>query len=364
MEGGHDSACFLRTPEDVVCSTRSWGGLRSPVSPIGGAAWTRAFLTAYADRYVPEVLVAGPADAPSGVLPLVRSRRRPWGVETLGVAELHEVTDALLGEPSGAHALAEALVRRRLPVRLRRLPAGSALVPALHRAAPRSSLLVMRPTMGTPVLDLDATWVEPESHFSSRRRQDFRAARRRLAVLGEPELAVEEPRTRAEAHGLLEEFIAVEAAGWKTAAGTSLAVQPRMCAFFREFCTLAAEEGILRFGTLRVDGRLAAGQLATEHDGRLSLFKIGYDEHFARSSPGNLLMLHTVAWSARRGLHSFELLGAVEPWTQLWTTSVRECVELHVYPARPSGVVAGAANAVDLARRASQRRHDRRKTGS
>jgi CelD/BcsL family acetyltransferase involved in cellulose biosynthesis len=361
VEGSYDGARFLRWPEDIVRSSRSWSGLVTPVAPVGGGAWTRAWLAAYSDGYRAEVLVTGPPDAPSGVLPLVRHRRRPWVAETLGVAELAEATDALLRENAAADAIAEALVRRRMALRLRRLPADSPLVPALHRATTRrSGRILSRPVMGTPFLALDSTWLEPESHFSSKRRQDFRAARRRLGGFGEAQFTVEEPTTREDANRLLDEFAGVEAAGWKSAAGTSLAVQPRMRAFFREFCELSAAEGTLRFAVLRVDGQAAAGQLAVETDGRYSLFKIGYDERFARSSPGTLLMLHTVAWAARRELASVELLGSVEPWTAMWTTAVRPCIELHLYPMRPVGALAAASTAVRLARKSVRERRERR----
>ncbi len=354
-----DGGRFLHTREEILQSAAAWDDLDSSVAPIGGEAWTRAWFATFAAEYSPEVLVAGPTDAPDAVLPLVRRRRKPWFLETLGMADIGEVTDGMFRNPAWADPLARALVDRRLPVRLRRLPAASALVPALHRAATRTTRVLARPVTGTPMIDLDETWVEPESHFSSKRRQDFRAARRRLAARGEVQFSVEIPKTRDEAHDLLDEFVAVEGAGWKTAQGTSLAMQPRQRAFFREFCELAAEQGILRFGVLRVDGKAAAGQLAAECAGRFSLFKIGYDGSFARCSPGTLLMLHSIAWSAQRELRSYDLLGWYEPWTEMWSTSVRECVEMHVYPMRPIGAAAASATAVELARRTVRQRRSR-----
>ena len=62
-------------------------------------------------------------------------------------------------------------------------------------------------------------------------------------------------------------------------------------------------------------------QLAVECGERFWLLKIGYDEEFARCSPGVLLMLHTVRYAATRGLKSYELLGRVEPWTRVWARS-------------------------------------------
>ena len=102
------------------------------------------------------------------------------------------------------------------------------------------------------------------------------------------------------------------------------------------------------------DGRPVAVQLAVEAHGRYSLFKIGFDEQFARCSPGNLLMLHTVRWAAERELASFEFLGAEEPWTSVWTDVSRSCREVHVYPATWRSVPAAAAVGGELARRSGR----------
>jgi CelD/BcsL family acetyltransferase involved in cellulose biosynthesis len=315
---------------------------------VGSNAWIRAWLKTYADRYRLAAVVAEGADGPAAALPLVRLRRRPWFLETLGVRELLEPTDARFTDLAALQAVAEEVARRRLPLRLKRLPAESPLVPALRTALGGRALVMSRRVKGTPTIALDETWRTP--HFSSRRRQDFRAARRRADRLGEVEFAVEEPPTAPEAEALFDEFVAVEAAGWKTPAGTSLAMQPLLQQYYRRFCRLAAQEKSVRFAVLRIGGRPVAMQLGSEYGGQYSVFKIGFDEEFARCSPGTLLMLHTVSWAAGRGLRSFELLGVEEPWTALWSTSVRPCVELQAYPLSPWSVPAAATVATELSR--------------
>jgi len=82
-------------------------------------------------------------------------------------------------------------------------------------------------------------------------------------------------------------------------------------------------------------------QLAIESGQRYWLFKIGYDEDFARCSPGTLLMLHTLRETAGRGLAAYELLGGVEPWiAQLWTREAHETLCLRTYPFGLRGAVA------------------------
>jgi CelD/BcsL family acetyltransferase involved in cellulose biosynthesis len=341
-------AHVLTDPTEVAEAAARWDALPGSTGPVGGSAWVRAWLATYSDRYRLAAVVAARAGEPTAALPLVRWRRRPWFLETMGVRELLEPTDARGADPAALRAVAGELARLRLPLRLKRLPADSPLLPVLRTAFGRRALVLSRGVTGTPTIALDDTWRAPESHFSSRRRQDFRAARRRADKLGEVHLTVEEPATAEDADRLFDEFVAIEAAGWKTEAGTSLAAQPRLQACYRTFSRLAAEEKSVRFAVLRIAGRPVAMQLGSEYGGQYCVFKIGFDEEFARCSPGTLLMLHTVAWAAERGLRSVELLGVEEPWTALWSTGVRPCVEVHAYPLSLWSLPAAAAVAAEL----------------
>ena len=103
---------------------------------------------------------------------------------------------------------------------------------------------------------------------------------------------------------------------------------------------------------LKIGGVAAATQIAVESGGGFWLLKVGYDENFARCSPGNLLMLESLRYAANRGLKSYEFLGSAEPWTEMWTDRVRPCVSVWAYPNNFRGA---AALALDAVRFASER---------
>jgi CelD/BcsL family acetyltransferase involved in cellulose biosynthesis len=65
--------------------------------------------------------------------------------------------------------------------------------------------------------------------------------------------------------------------------------------------------------------------------------KIGYDAAFARGSPGQLLMLHTIGHAASQGLASYEMLGNTSAWTAEWTRTLRPFVAVQAYPASWAG---------------------------
>lgn len=276
----------------------------------------------------------------AAVLPLVRARTPAARWRLLGISEVHEPGDVLASDPAAVAALAGQLARLGGAVWLGRLPAGSALVAALSRAMHGRGHVVVRPAVPCPTLALGPQWADPASQFNAGRRSDLRRARRRAEALGPVALATHRP-TPAALPPLLDAAIGVEDSGWKLAAGSALAVDAVKQAFFREFLGAAAGEGWLTIHFLHIGEALAAMQLALEWQRRLWLFKIGYNEAFAKCSPGSLLMLHAIADAAARGLDAFELMGQAEGWiARDWTPAVHGCVSVRGYPASVAGAVA------------------------
>lgn len=134
--------------------------------------------------------------------------------------------------------------------------------------------------------DLDAE-VYAASSLPARKLKDLDRRLRRLRELGGVEFSWE---TGLE--GLArwtDEFLALEMAGWKGAAGSALACDAATDALFRAGLTGAAERGRLVRLALRLEGRPIA-MLSTflTPPGAFG-FKTAFDEAFARFSPGFLL---------------------------------------------------------------------------
>jgi CelD/BcsL family acetyltransferase involved in cellulose biosynthesis len=136
----------------------------------------------------------------------------------------------------------------------------------------------------------------------------------------------------------MDRALRVEAAGWKGRERTALVHDSTRQAFFRRYAAAASSKGILRVCLLQIGDHVAAMQVAVETGGRFWLLKMGYDERFARCSPGSLLLLETIRHAALRELRSYEFLGNAESWTRTWTREVRPCVHLETYPFKARGV--------------------------
>ncbi len=87
----------------------------------------------------------------------------------------------------------------------------------------------------------------------------------------------------------LEDYIALEARGWKGRAGTALANEPNGLSYFRAIVAGFAASDQIAVDQIRLDGKPIAIGLTVEADGHSMLWKTTFDEDFSRFGPGMLL---------------------------------------------------------------------------
>lgn len=119
--------------------------------------------------------------------------------------------------------------------------------------------------------------------------RDLRRQRRRLEDEGAVRFAV--ATAPAEIAPALERFMALEASGWKGAAGTGLGQQPGDAAFVRAAAQGLGARGQFEIVELLVDERTIASGIVIKQGDRAFYFKMAYDESLSRWSPGMLMTL-------------------------------------------------------------------------
>jgi CelD/BcsL family acetyltransferase involved in cellulose biosynthesis len=101
----------------------------------------------------------------------------------------------------------------------------------------------------------------------------------------------------------LADFLGLEEAGWKGRASTAAASSPSIRAFLEEAVSALAREGKAEITRLLLAGRAIAALIVLRSGDTAWCWKIAYDEHHARASPGVQLMLQaTKALLAEPGL--------------------------------------------------------------
>ena len=171
------------------------------------------------------------------------------------------------------------------------------------------------PVVQRTVRPLLETRLAPDAYYRqnirAKRRSEHKRHRARLEELGRLDIRLlDDP---AEAPAWADDFLALEAAGWKGKAGSALGCEAANAAFFRAVITAAAQAGRLRFLRMDLDGRPIAMLNSLLAPPGAFGFKATFDERFARYSPGILLQVEQlgildradIAWtdSCAHGAH-------------------------------------------------------------
>jgi CelD/BcsL family acetyltransferase involved in cellulose biosynthesis len=128
-----------------------------------------------------------------------------------------------------------------------------------------------------------------KNHLREMRRQ-FRL----LSELGPVTYSV--ARQPEEIRSRMEEFLALEASGWKGRKRSAMVNDRLRAAFAREAITNLAEADQVRIHTLDLDGRAIASMVVFIMAGEAYTWKTAFDEAYGRFSPGKLLMADLTEW--------------------------------------------------------------------
>jgi CelD/BcsL family acetyltransferase involved in cellulose biosynthesis len=198
---------------------------------------------------------------------------------------------------------------------------------------------------GHSVIDTGMTGDEWFASTSKNLKASLRKARNRFEREGK--MTITTATARDEIEAAFEEYVAIEATGWKADKG-ALANQPADYGVMRHFLLASADSGRVSVRTLRLDGRPAAAQLANVTAGTLELLKVAYDDALADLSPSNLLMADLIRECCDRpDIARIDLI-TNQPWHDRWHAD-----ELPTYQARDinlrrlGGLASRAAVALD-----------------
>lgn len=119
--------------------------------------------------------------------------------------------------------------------------------------------------------------------------RDFRRLKRRLGEIGHLEHIV--ARGQEQIRHAIENFLTLEAAGWKGRERTAMAIDRYRAAFAREAVHRLAEQDLCRIHSLTLDGQTIASLIVFVEQGFAYTWKTAYDETLSAYSPGTLLMI-------------------------------------------------------------------------
>lgn len=340
MDRQRYEADVLTRIADIRAAASDWDVLAARAGgPLLGADWFLACAETLCAESDLRIVVVRSESALCAVAPLVLVRREglEW-LEVLGVSALYEPTGFLFDSAESLQCLVSKVISFRVPVVLARVPAGPPLETTFRMLARSNGIVLSRKSASAAYVEAGGAWEEYFCSISGQRRYDYQRKRKRTEQLGQVAVRIERPDSRVDLLHLLEEVFRVEGAGWKSRSGSALLSNERIRKFIVRYSEMARERGVLRVCFLEVNGSSIATILGVEEGQRFWVLKIGYDERWARCSPGIQLTMETIRYAFEHGLEAYEFLGSEEPWQAMWPRSRHDLITLALYPISCSGV--------------------------
>jgi hypothetical protein len=248
-----------------------------------------------------------------------------------GVAETLEPSGGYVSKQIHLNDIIEILLAKKMPIYLQRAPAEQEFIKKLMHLKLPQALVIKSKVPGVPYIKLGPQWSIPEENLNKGRQSDFRRSQKKAEKLGSVSFEYHKP-TAESAKDLLQKAFEIENKSWKGSEGTALLQDKFRLKFFEKYFLACAEDNSLRVAFLKIGDIAVAMQIAVIFENSYWIFKIGHDSAFNTCSPGVLLLRETIRKTQEEGHSTYELLGYDAPWIQIWTTTLREMVEIRVFP--------------------------------
>ncbi len=326
---------WIRDEERLSMLGEAWDDLaRIERSPFLLHAWFSTWWQAFGAGSTLEICALWNENRLVGLFPLGRK-----GDRLTALANVH--TPAFRPFARDAEALAlvieAALGASASELCVPVLPRDDAAVPPLLEQARKAGRLALVETQHvSPFVTTNGTFSEYRTGLRSKTRSEVERLRRKMQREHEAVFRVVIPPSELEHE--LEDGFALERSGWKGQQGTAILSDGKTSLFYRSIAQAFHERKMLRFSSIVLDGRLAAFDFSLLAYNRLFPLKTGYDESFARLSPGIVLHYTVIERCFELSLDTLELLGDDVDWKRRFATDERPYCAFRAYRRRPMPV--------------------------
>jgi CelD/BcsL family acetyltransferase involved in cellulose biosynthesis len=345
--------------DEFAALEREWDELvRSEPSPFLSHGWMRCWWDSFGDGRAMRVCTVRRDGRLTAALPLWSRRGLLEGWSNDETDEFRPIAASDADLQTVVAAVAGARWSR---LTLRGLPESHRSTHLMLEAARGAGPLLLDTREDSPVIETTGSVEDYRKSMSRNTRQRVGKHRRKLER--EHDVRIEVLRDPPDPLDRVEEALALEAAGWKGRAGSAVLSSERRTAFYRGLTEAFAGAGLFRVSELRVNGRLAAFDLAILRNRRVYSLITSYDESVGNYSPGLVLRMAIVEACFEQGFAANDLLGMLLDWKSKFATRTRPTRTLRVYRRRPASLVhyAGRNTILPLARRQYNRINELRR---
>lgn len=314
----------------------AWNRLAGPsAEPMQSHDWSLAAARTLHEGARLCVVTIRRGSALAAVAPLVEVVRGGirW-LEVLGARVLSEPVQFLCDGADSRAALCRAMLKLRAPLLLQRMD-GDEWAQEFRKQG--RAFVTVIPAGRCLRVDMAQSWQDYTAGRSTTRLATLRRKQRQLEKAGALTFDFRQPAPQ-EVREALRVAFEVEQRSWKGEAGSAVLQKPAMFEFFCALGANYAADGRLAVRRLRVGEETVAIHVGVIQANRWWELKIGYDQKWARSSPGVQLTWESLQDGFRRQFRSHEFLGYAADWQEAFATSDRTLQSILVYPLSPAGL--------------------------
>ena len=311
---------FIHDFNHLHLFSNEWNQLAQSIpSPLLTFEWIQSASEAFYSHNKPFIGVLSDGTSITGIAPLIlKGKGVNKSLRLIGVEYLGEPSGLLYQNADSLKQLFCAIKHLKIPFFLERIPVVQTQYSILKRGLISfSGIRFYKSSTSTRYLPIDTNWENYWFSLPSKRRNDLRRARKKAEAMGSIQVSIQSPSSSS-IKTVLSEAYQVEDKSWKGRNRTSILANKRLKSFFSTFCNRALHHNWLRIGFLRVDDHTIATIIGLVFCNRFWLLKVGYDQQWAKCSPGMLLITECIHYAFEQHLEGFEFLGSDESWLRAW----------------------------------------------
>lgn len=178
-----------------------------------------------------------------------------------------------------------------------------------------------------PYINLPASWETFFKELSGNMRRNLRRRMKRLREKYKVEFT-----RQADIESLQEAmrtFVYLHEKRWKSKGlSGSFGEDPKFCDFLLDVSKCFAERNWLNLSFLTINDKPISSALCFEYNKTLYYYHPGFDPAYSKFSVGNLLIMHLIEDSIRKGITKFDFLKGAESYKYDWTALSRNNIEV------------------------------------
>lgn len=181
---------------------------------------------------------------------------------------------------------------------------------------------------------------EIQKNFSKNFRRNLTKARNKL--FEKNDINFISTRQDGELFRSFEEFIEIEASGWKGERGsrTAIKLDPKVTRFYKCLIKNYSEINSCEINLLKINNKTIAGQFCLLVDDTIYVLKIGYNEDYSKFSPGNILLENLIQRACQDRSMKYINLVTDSKWHKDWKTSSYEVFRIYIFNKTIKGLTA------------------------